>query len=225
MDQSALNSILESILSQRKNFPLVLLLFCLTFWISHYTAIFKFVFYLFIGYTGSSLLNRFFSLVAESRGYTLVVVCRLLIMVASLVAEHGHQAYGLADGLWHSGLASPQLMESSGTGDQTHVPCIGRQILNCWTTREVQVLVTEGVLGPEFSFHLECANSGFTQPISEVVNEGINNSPADVRRRLYKIFLSGGSTIFKDFAHHLQIDLKRTIDARLKLREELRVTD
>ena len=88
------------------------------------------------------------------------------------------------------------------------------------------MLVTEGVLGPKFSFHLECANSGFTQLISEVVDEGTDNCPTDVRRLLYKkIVLSGGSTIFKDFAHYLQIDLKRTIDARLKLREELRVTD
>ena len=84
------------------------------------------------------------------------------------------------------------------------------------------MLVTEGVLGPEFSFHLECANSGFTQPISEALDEGIDNCPTDVRRLLYKkIVLSGGSTIFKDFAHRLQIDLKRTTDARLKLREEL----
>lgn len=27
-------------------------------------------------------------------------------------------------------------MESSRTRDQTYVPCIGKQILNCWTTRE-----------------------------------------------------------------------------------------
>ena len=148
MDQSALNSILESILSQRKNFPLVLLLFCLTFWISHYTAIFKFVFYLFIGYTGSSLLNRFFSLVAESRGYTLVVVCRLLIMVASLVAEHGLRvrasavaAHGLESrgsvAVAHRLVASQHVGGSSQTRDQTRVPCIDRWILNYWITREV----------------------------------------------------------------------------------------
>ena len=33
-----------------------------------------------------------FSLVAESWGYSLVVVCRLLIVVASIVVEHGVQA-------------------------------------------------------------------------------------------------------------------------------------
>ena len=46
------------------------------------------------------------------------------------------------------------------------------------------MLVTEGVLGPEYSFHLECANSGFTQPISEAVDEGTDNCPTDVRHLL-----------------------------------------
>ena len=31
----------------------------------------------------------------------------------------------------------PMYVESSWTRDQTHVPCIGRQILNHWTTRKV----------------------------------------------------------------------------------------
>ena len=43
------------------------------------------LFYLFIGYTGSSVLHVGFSLVAA--GATLVVVPRVLIVVASLVAE------------------------------------------------------------------------------------------------------------------------------------------
>eukprot|EP00069_Balaena_mysticetus_P018707 bmy_11600T0 len=68
----------------------------------------------------------------------------------------------------------------------------------------------------------EFANPGFTQPISEVVDKVIHNCPTDVRRPLYKnIVLSGGSTMFRDIGHHLQKDLKRTIDARLKLSEEL----
>lgn len=33
--------------------------------------------------------------------------------------------------------------------------------------------------------------------------------------------LSGGSTMFRDFGRRLQRDLKRTVDARLKLSEEL----
>lgn len=35
------------------------------------------------------------------------------------------------------------------------------------------------------------------------------------------IVLSGGSTMFRDFGRRLQRDLKRTVDARLKLSEEL----
>lgn len=33
--------------------------------------------------------------------------------------------------------------------------------------------------------------------------------------------LSGGSTMFKDFGRRLQRDLKRTVEARLKISEEL----
>ena len=35
------------------------------------------------------------------------------------------------------GLVAPWQVESSQTRDQTRVPCLGRQILNHWTTREV----------------------------------------------------------------------------------------
>ena len=35
------------------------------------------------------------------------------------------------------GLVASVNVESSQTRDQTHVPCIGRRILNHWTTREV----------------------------------------------------------------------------------------
>lgn len=87
-------------------------------------------------------------------------------------------------------------------------------------------------------------------PISEVVDNVIQNCPIDVRRGLYKvsfhqtfqsfhlisgllqcllllfsppqnIVLSGGSTMFRDFGKKLQRDVKRTVDARLKLSEQL----
>ena len=51
----------------------------------------SFLFYLFVGLflavLGFSLLRADFSLVAASEGSSLVAVCRLLIAVASLVAE------------------------------------------------------------------------------------------------------------------------------------------
>ena len=36
----------------------------------------------------------------------------------------------------HMGLVAPWRVGSSQTRDRTHVPCIGRQILNHWTTGE-----------------------------------------------------------------------------------------
>ena len=38
---------------------------------------------------------------------------------------------------------------------------------------------------------------------------------------LQNIVLSGGSTMFRDFGRRLQRDLKRVVDARLRLSEEL----
>ena len=79
-----------------------------------------------------------FSLVAASRGYPLVAVHGLLIVVASRCRA---QALGIrTQRLWCTGLVVPRHVESSQTRDQTQVPCIGRQILNHWTTREVPYL-------------------------------------------------------------------------------------
>ena len=65
------------------------------------------------------------------RGVTLVAggrllplaVCELLVVVASLVVEHGVSSCGTA---W---LVAPWQVESSQTRDQNCVPCTGRQIL------------------------------------------------------------------------------------------------
>ena len=59
-------------------------------------------------------------------------------------------------------------------------------------------------------------------PISEIVDNVIQNCPIDVRRPLYQsIVLSGGSTMFRDFGRRLQRDIKRVVDGRLKLSESL----
>lgn len=80
----------------------------------------------------------------------------------------------------------------------------------------------ERFLGPEIFFHPEFSNPDFTTPISTVVDDVIQNCPIDTRRPLYKnVVLSGGSTMFKDFGRRLQRDLKRTVDARLRMSEEL----
>ena len=46
-----------------------------------------------------------------------------------------------AQQLWLTGLVAPRHVESSQTRAQTHVPCIGRQILNHCATREAQQLI------------------------------------------------------------------------------------
>ena len=101
------------------------------------------------------------SLVAENRGYSPVVVCRLLVQQVSLITELGLQAHGLQL-LQHAGsvvetcglqglqalVVVVQGLNSSeaygifpGWGSNQvpcHVLCIGRQILIYCTTREVQ---------------------------------------------------------------------------------------
>ena len=54
-----------------------------------------------------------------------MVACGLLLVVASV---------SQSTGLGLMGLVAPRYVGSSQTRDQTHVPCIGRQILNYWTT-------------------------------------------------------------------------------------------
>ena len=63
-----------------------------------------------------------------------------LTAVASLVAEHRSRAQ--AQQLWHTGLAAPWCVGSSWTRDRTCVSCIGRWILNHWTTRAASKQVT-----------------------------------------------------------------------------------
>ncbi len=69
---------------------------------------------------------------------------------------------------------------------------------------------------------MQFANPDFTVPISETVDQVVQNCPIDVRRGLYSnIVLSGGSTMFKDFGRRMERDLRRAVDARLKITEQL----
>ncbi|XP_077997194.1 actin-related protein 3 [Glandiceps talaboti] len=80
----------------------------------------------------------------------------------------------------------------------------------------------ERFLGPEIFFHPEFSNPDYSTPISTVVDDVIQNCPIDTRRPLYKnVVLSGGSTMFRDFGRRLQRDLKRVVEYRLKVSEEL----
>ena len=109
--------------------------------------LFFFQYYIF-GCVGFSLLHGTFSSCGDW-GLLSVAVCGLLIVVASLVVEHRLQVRGLqqlwltgsrapAQQLWCTGLVAPWHVGSSWTRARTHVPCIGRQILNHCTTREAR---------------------------------------------------------------------------------------
>ena len=68
-------------------------------------------------------------------GFSLVVVRRLLIAVASLIAEHELGCLGSAVAAW--GLSCPLACGIFPDQDSTHVPSIGRRIFNQWTIWEV----------------------------------------------------------------------------------------
>ena len=66
---------------------------------------------------------RGLSLVAGSGGHSLVVVLGLLLVVASLIEEQSLSSWRFLD------LVAPRHAESSWIRDQTHISCIGKQIL------------------------------------------------------------------------------------------------
>lgn len=80
----------------------------------------------------------------------------------------------------------------------------------------------ERFLAPEMFFNPEICSSDFLTPLPEVVDQVIQASPIDVRKKLYKnIVLSGGSTMFKDFGRRLQRDLKALANERIAISERL----
>jgi len=80
----------------------------------------------------------------------------------------------------------------------------------------------ERFLGPEIFFNPEICSSDFLTPLPKVVDDTIQNCPIDTRRPLYRnIVLSGGSTMFRDFGRRLQRDIKRAVDNRIKVSEQL----
>ena len=69
-------------------------------------------------------------------GISLVVVCGLLIMVDSLIADHGLGVCTGSEVAVH-GLRSPAACGIFLHQGSNSFPCIGKWIFNHWTTREV----------------------------------------------------------------------------------------
>ena len=90
------------------------------------------MFFFFFGCAGSVAVPRLFSSCGE---WELPVVLRLLIVVASLVAEQGSREFSLqqlqlpSSRAQSQSIVAPQHVGSSGTSDRTHVSCFGRRIL------------------------------------------------------------------------------------------------
>ena len=118
-----------------------------------------YLFYLFIfGCVGSSLLHTGFLQFVASGGYSLLwcacFLLRWLLLLWSMGSRHagfnscGTRAQQLwlvgsrlqAQQLWCKGLVAPWHVGSSRSRDRTHVPCIGRRILNHCATREVPMV-------------------------------------------------------------------------------------
>ncbi|KAM9886318.1 hypothetical protein OXX69_013784, partial [Metschnikowia pulcherrima] len=80
----------------------------------------------------------------------------------------------------------------------------------------------ERFLAPEIFFNPEICSSDYLTPLPTVVDQVVQASPIDVRKKLYKnIVLSGGSTMFKDFGRRLQRDIKSLVNERIELSEQL----
>ena len=105
------------------------------------TLLFFFFFNLFIIYLFMSVLVfisvRGLSLVAASGGHSSSRCAGLSLSRPLLLRRQAPDAQ--AQQLWLTGPVALRHVGSSQTRAQTHVPCIGRQILNQCATREAQL--------------------------------------------------------------------------------------
>ena len=99
----------------------------------------KIVIYFFNSCIGSLLVRAGFSLVAVSRHSSSWQCAGFSLRRLLLLRSTGSRACGLQQ-MWCTGLVSPSHVESSWIRVGTHVPCIGRQVLNHWTTMKFWVL-------------------------------------------------------------------------------------
>ena len=119
---------------------------------------FKLFTYLFMAALGlPCCMQAFFS--CSEQGLLFVVVCRLLIVVTSLVMEHKFRHMGFSDLL---------PMESSWTRNWTRVPCIGRWIFLHCTTREALKFL---IMFAKFFCHVTNTFTGYQNEDVDIFEE------------------------------------------------------
>lgn len=80
----------------------------------------------------------------------------------------------------------------------------------------------ERFLAPEMFFHPEIVDPKYKQSIDEIIDNAIQFSPIDTRRRLYEnIVLSGGSTLFPGLIPRLQNCVNNRVQARFNRSRQL----
>lgn len=80
----------------------------------------------------------------------------------------------------------------------------------------------ERFLAPEMFFHPEIVDPKYKQSIDEIIDNAIQFSPIDTRRKLYEnIVLSGGSTLFSGLIPRLQRCLDNRVQGRLNKSKQL----
>ena len=134
-----------------------ILFFIFIYFLQHYYFLNLFIYLFIFGCIGSSLLCTGFLQLWQA-GATLR--CSVRASHCSGFSCCGAWALGAqaqqlwlagsraqAQQLWGTSLVAPQDIGSSRTRAQTHVPCIGRRILNHCATREVPSLLLKTALG------------------------------------------------------------------------------
>ena len=98
-----------------------------------------FLAYFLFGCAGSFVLLWAFSSCGKLRATLWLWCAGFSLRCLLLLQSTGSRAFGFQQ-LCHTGLVALWHAESYWTRDQTCVPCIGRQISNYWTTREVPLI-------------------------------------------------------------------------------------
>lgn len=116
----------------------------------------------------------------------------------------------------------PDIVNEFKKFDQYPQEKFAQYIVETVDRRKVVDVGYERFLAPEIFFNPEICSSDYLTPLPTVVDQVVQSSPIDVRKKLYKnIVLSGGSTMFKDFGRRLQRDIKTLVNERIESSERL----